>query len=56
VPGHDDLANRRLLHAPVSFKNSISREGGSADSGSSKIKMPCRWQRPSPPANKRKSK
>ena len=31
----------------ISFKNSIWREGDSADSGSSKMKMPCRWQRSS---------
>src|SRR5258706_13961463 len=30
-----------------SFKNSIWREGDSAASGSSKIKMPCFWQRSS---------
>src|ERR1700722_2145589 len=31
----------------ISFKNSIWRAGDSADSGSSKMKMPCRWQRSS---------
>ena len=30
-----------------SFRNSICRDGDSADSGSSKMKMPCRWQRSS---------
>src|ERR1700730_10263709 len=31
----------------ISFRNSIWRAGDSADSGSSKLKMPCRWQRAS---------
>src|ERR1700735_3201481 len=31
----------------ISFKNSIWRAGDSADSGSSKMKMPCFWQRSS---------
>ena len=31
----------------ISFKNSIWRAGDSADSGSSKMKMPCLWQRSS---------
>src|SRR6266576_5143723 len=45
-----------------SFKNSIWREGDNADSGSSKMKMPCFWQRsskkrkkPSPCEYERKS-
>src|SRR5579862_9918417 len=29
----------------ISFRNSICRAGDSADSGSSKMKMPWRWQR-----------
>ena len=31
----------------ISFRNSIWRDGDSADSGSSKMKMPWRWQRSS---------
>jgi hypothetical protein len=31
--------------APSSFKNSICRDGDSAESGSSKMKKPWRWQR-----------
>src|SRR6202030_3357165 len=31
----------------ISFRNSIWRAGDSADSGSSKMKMPCLWQRSS---------
>src|SRR6476660_2615291 len=31
----------------INFRNAICRAGDSADSGSSKIKMPCFWQRSS---------
>jgi hypothetical protein len=36
----------------ISFRNSIWRAGESADSGSSKMKMPCRWQRSSKKSRK----
>src|SRR4030088_623032 len=46
----------------ISLRNSIWREGDSADSGSSKMKIPCRWHRsskkrrkPSPCEEERKS-
>src|SRR4029078_11904714 len=39
----------------ISFRNAIWREGDSADSGSSKMKMPCRGQR-SPKKRKKPSR
>ena len=46
--GHDHLAVARSSSIRrSSFRNSIWRDGGSADSGSSKMKMPSRWQRSS---------
>src|ERR1700733_15738984 len=37
----------------ISLSNSIWRAGDNADSGSSKMKMPCRWQRSSKKRRKR---